>query len=64
MPAELLALLSPYRNGACPVRIAYRNADAACELQLGENWRVQLHDTLLLTLGECLGEGNAQFCTS
>ncbi len=58
--AQLKELLAPYRNGGCPVRIAYRNAGAACELELGEGWRVQLHDNLLKNLKERLREENVQ----
>jgi DNA polymerase-3 subunit alpha len=58
--AELKDLLTPYRNGGCPVRIAYRNAGANCELELGEGWRVQLHDNLLKSLKERLREENVQ----
>ncbi|BCB28018.1 DNA-directed DNA polymerase [Sulfurimicrobium lacus] len=58
--ATLKELLAPYRNGGCPVRIAYRNAGANCELELGEGWRVQLHDNLLKSLKERLREENVQ----
>jgi DNA polymerase-3 subunit alpha len=57
---RLKDLLVPYRNGGCPVRIAYRNAGAACELQLGEAWRVSLHDELLSSLHEQLQRENVQ----
>jgi len=49
--AKLLQLLSPYRNGSCPVTINYRNGNASCEVELGEGWRVSLHDDLLQALG-------------
>ncbi|MEW5944113.1 MAG: DNA polymerase III subunit alpha [Pseudomonadota bacterium] len=54
--AKLLELLAPYRNGGCPVRIAYRNRGASCELELGEAWRVQLHDNLMRSLVAWLSE--------
>jgi DNA polymerase-3 subunit alpha len=57
---KLIDLLTPYRNGGCPVRIAYRNKDAACELQLGETWHVNLHDELLSSLHEQLQKENVQ----
>ncbi|PWB52314.1 MAG: DNA polymerase III subunit alpha [Nitrosomonadales bacterium] len=57
---RLRDLLTPYRNGGCPVRIAYRNAGAVCELQLGEAWRVSLHDDLLSSLHEQLQKENVQ----
>jgi len=58
--AELKELLTPYRNGGCLVRIAYRNAGATCEMELGDGWRVQLHDNLLKNLKERLCEENVQ----
>ena len=58
--AALRELLTPHRNGGCPVRIAYRNAGANCELELGEGWRVDLSDNLLKNLRERLMEENVQ----
>jgi DNA polymerase-3 subunit alpha len=58
---RLQALLAPYRaagNGACPVRVAYRNNDAAAELTLPDAWRVRLDDTLLTGLREWLTPEN------
>jgi DNA polymerase-3 subunit alpha len=55
---RLRALLAPYTPGNCPVRVAYRNADAVCELMLGENNRVRLEDELLAALGDWLSSEN------
>jgi DNA polymerase-3 subunit alpha len=55
---RLRSLLSPYMPGNCPVRLAYRNADATCELTLGENSRVRLEDELLTSLSEWLSAEN------
>ncbi len=57
---KLQALLAPYRSGGCPVRLCYRNADAAAELMLPENWRVRLDDALLASLGEWLSTDNVK----
>ncbi len=57
---KLRALLSPYRGGTCPVFIKYNNHDAECEIDLGEPWRVSLHDELVLALGDWLSPGNVQ----
>ncbi len=57
---RLKEMLAPYRDGACPVRIVYRNAGANCELELGDAWRVQLHDNLLRTLREWFKEENVR----
>ncbi|PLK50021.1 DNA polymerase III subunit alpha [Uliginosibacterium sp. TH139] len=55
---QLLDLLGGYRgsrdDGACPIRIRYRNGAAEGELPLGENWRVRLEDPLLEGLREWL----------
>jgi DNA polymerase-3 subunit alpha len=51
---RLRSLLAPYTPGNCPIRLSYRNADATCELTLGDNARVRLEDDLLFALGEWL----------
>ncbi|MEK7738236.1 MAG: OB-fold nucleic acid binding domain-containing protein, partial [Pseudomonadota bacterium] len=61
---KLRSLLAPYRNlgnpgnGACPVRLSYRNADAEVELGLPDAWRVRLDDALLAALHEWLSAEN------
>jgi len=59
---RLLALLTPYRatDGACPVRIRYRNADAETELALPTAWRVRLDDRLLEELDDWLTPENVK----
>ena len=50
---RLRSLLAPYRHegpNACPVRLTYSNAQARVQLQLGEQWRVRLEETLLQDL--------------
>ncbi len=51
---RLKTLLSAYTPGVCPVRLAYRNGEAQCELALGDSARVRLEDELLAALGEWL----------
>ncbi len=58
--AQLKKLLTPYRDGKCPVLVHYRNHDAACELRLGEAWQVTLHDDLLQGLREVLQPENVK----
>ena len=53
--AQLKEIFSPWREGKCPVLIHYRNHDAACQLRLGEEWQVTLHDDLLCDLRKVLG---------
>jgi DNA polymerase III subunit alpha len=58
--SRLRALLSPYRasDGACPVRLYYRNAEAETELTLPNAWRVRLDDRLLEELDDWLTAEN------
>ena len=51
---RLQSLLSPFRDGGCPVRVRYRNAEAEAELPLGQGWRVRPEDALLEGLREWL----------
>jgi DNA polymerase-3 subunit alpha len=55
---RLRSLLAPYTPGDCPVRLSYRNADAACELAFGDANRVRLEDDLLAALREWLSSDN------
>ena len=58
---KLRAVLEPYRspgNGACPVRLRYRNGEAEVELGLPDAWRVRLDDALLAALHEWLSADN------
>ena len=58
---KLKALLEPYRGqGTCPVRVVFRNEAAACEMDLGDNWRITLQDGLLQSLTASLQEENVQ----
>jgi DNA polymerase III subunit alpha len=62
--AKLRDLLAPYCNNGsstlnsennscyCPVSITYHNQNAACEIELGDEWCVSLHDNLLQSLSE------------
>jgi DNA polymerase-3 subunit alpha len=57
---RLKALLSPYRSGACPVRLAYRNDGAEAELALPDAWRVRLEDDLIAALTDWLSAENVK----
>ena len=57
---RLHALLVPYVPGDCPVRLFYRNAEASCELALGDACRVRLENELLATLGDWLRSENVE----
>lgn len=60
---RLQQILAPYRasgSGACAVVVAYRNSQAACEVALGEAWRVRPDSRLLADLGAWLAPENVQ----
>ncbi len=58
---KLQELLTPFRmEGGCPVRIAYRNGEAQCELILGEGTRVRPDDDLLQTLQDWLSPAGVE----
>ncbi len=57
---RLQTLLAPYTPGSCPIRLAYRNRDACCELALGDATRVRLEDDLLLALNDWLTSDNVR----
>jgi DNA polymerase-3 subunit alpha len=40
------------------VSIVYHNQSASCEIELGEDWRVSLHENLLQSLAAWLTEPN------
>lgn len=58
--ARLKELLTPYRDGKCPVQVHYRTHDAGCQLRLGEAWQVTLHDDLLRSLRDLLQPENVK----
>ena len=58
--AKLKTLLEPYRRGQCTVEVRYRNGGASVEVQLGDNWRVNLDDALLQSLNEWLKPENVE----
>ena len=60
---RLQQVLAPYRatgNGACQVIVAYGNGAAACEVVLGEGWRVRPDGKLISDLGEWLAPENVE----
>jgi DNA polymerase-3 subunit alpha len=58
--AKLREVLAPYRSGKCPVHVVYYNKGATCEIDLGEAWRVNLHDDLIRSLSSWLEPQNVQ----
>jgi DNA polymerase-3 subunit alpha len=46
----LREILVPFRGGACPLLIRYTSAKASANLMLGDDWKVNVTDELLLRL--------------
>jgi len=57
---RLREVLAPYRSGRCPVSIVYSNREASCEIDLGESWRVNLHEDLIKSLAERFSPENVR----
>ena len=57
---RLKALLAPFAPGPAAVRLRYRNAQAQCEIVLGDALRVRLEDALLAELGAWLKPENVE----
>jgi len=55
---QLKSVFMPYREGPCSVKIDYRSQNAACQLQLGEIWKVTLDEVLLKELRGLLDTDN------
>ena len=61
---RLREVLAPYRSGRCPVSVVYSNRDASCEIDLGEAWRVNLHEDLIKSLAEWFSPENVKIVYS
>jgi DNA polymerase-3 subunit alpha len=57
---RLREILAPYRSGTCPVSVVYSGRGAACEIDLGDAWRVSLQDDLIRSLGDWLKPENVK----
>ncbi len=53
---DLQRVLTPFKEGSCPVVVNYRKDDASAEIPLGKEWRVHPTDELLNRLRESIGE--------
>jgi DNA polymerase-3 subunit alpha len=53
--AKLKAVLQPFKGGACLVGLTYTSTQAKADLQLGDEWRVNPTDELLLRLKALVG---------
>jgi DNA polymerase III subunit alpha len=62
---QLMELLAPFRaDGACRVTVSYQNGAAACDVALGDAWRVRPDGQLLERLGAWLAPENVQLLYS
>ncbi len=53
---QFTQVLSPHKDGTCPVRVFYQREEAEATLELGVQWRVTPADILLHELKVLLGE--------
>jgi DNA polymerase-3 subunit alpha len=51
-------VLTPYKDGTCPIRLFYQRDEAKAMLELGVQWRVTPADPLLHDLKTLLGDGD------
>jgi DNA polymerase-3 subunit alpha len=58
--ARLADMLTPFRNGSCPIVVEYANHGIGGELELPDTWRVNLEDPLLAGLREWLAPENVK----
>jgi DNA polymerase-3 subunit alpha len=57
---RLAELIAPYRPGACPIVVEYRNRGVGGEIELPEAWRVNPDDVLIAQLKEWLAPENVR----
>jgi DNA polymerase-3 subunit alpha len=58
MVESIQKILLSNRSGNCRINIQYQNADAVCNLEMGDKWRVNPDDNLLESLKNLLGSDN------
>ncbi len=58
--SQLRAALGPFSNGPCPITVRYQTSQCSADIDLGEAWRVQPSDDLLLSLRGLFGQQNVQ----
>ena len=55
---DFTQVLSPFKDGTCPIRVFYQREEAHGMLELGVQWRVTPADSLLNELKVLLGDDN------
>ena len=51
-------VVSPHKDGTCPIKVHYQRPEAKASLELGVQWRITPADKLLYDLRNLLGEEN------
>lgn len=59
-PQSLGAVLKPFKGGGCPVLINYKSRYAKATVRLGDEWRVQATDELILRLKRLPGASEVE----
>ena len=57
---DLVEVLTPFKQGHCPVYLQYMGADAKARIRLGDHWCVHPTDELIHRLNELAGESNVK----
>jgi DNA polymerase-3 subunit alpha len=58
--ARLAEIVSPFRNGTCPIVVEYGNHGVRGEIELSEAWSVNLDDPLLARLRDWVAPENVR----
>jgi len=57
---SLKEILSPARDGICPVVLRYRNDNAVADINLGKDWMISPRDSVIERLQEFAGNDNVR----
>jgi DNA polymerase-3 subunit alpha len=57
---RLAEMLTPFRNGTCPIVVEYRNGRFGGEIELPDAWRIDLQEPLLARLKDWLAPENVR----
>ncbi|NOY72320.1 MAG: DNA polymerase III subunit alpha [Gammaproteobacteria bacterium] len=56
----LAEVLTPFRNGVCPVLVCYQSSAASAQIALGEEWKIHPADELIHRLNESMGDNEVR----
>ena len=57
---QLKEVLTPYRNGLCPMQLHYLHEDAEVSISLGADWYLSPQDELIYDIKNLLGKENVE----